>query len=121
MLSTLARMRSRLVFAVAGDAPFVDGAFVERLHAAWREGDEALVPVHERDGTPALEPLAALYDRAAFLREGFPVLRSGRGALRLVLERLRTRMIPFAPGPAFANVNTLEDYAIVRRQLEPQP
>jgi molybdopterin-guanine dinucleotide biosynthesis protein A len=111
LLSTFARMRSELVFAVAGDAPFVDCAFVERLITAWRAGDEALVPVHERDGKSRLEPLAALYDRRAFVREGLRVLRDGRGALRLVIERLRSRTLPLDDPRIFANVNTPEDYA----------
>jgi len=111
LVSTLAQMRSRLVFAAAGDAPFVDSDFVERLGAAWNEGDEALVPMHERDGKLQLEPLAALYDRLAFLREGLVVLRSGRGALRAVIDRLRARTILVPDAGLFANVNTPAEYA----------
>src|SRR5579862_9783047 len=62
MLGTMACMRSRWVFAAAGDAPLLDGAFVDELAAARREGDEAVVPVSAR----GFEPLAALYDRLAF-------------------------------------------------------
>jgi len=76
-LCALAALRTPHVFAVAADAPFVDGDFLERLEAAWVEGDEAVVPVRMREGREQLEPLCALYDRIAVLREGPAVLRSG--------------------------------------------
>jgi molybdopterin-guanine dinucleotide biosynthesis protein A len=116
MLTTMARMRSRFVFAVAGDAPFVSSRFVDELAAAVHDGDEALVPTHERGGERQIEPLAALYDRLAFLREGFPVLRGGRGKLALVIDRLRTRYVEVDDARIFANVNTPEDYAALRVQ-----
>ena len=114
LVSTFAQMRSRLVFALAGDAPFIDSAFVDYLCEAWRDGDEALVPVHETGGKQQLEPLAALYDRLAFLREGISVLRTGRAALHLVIERLRARTIAVPDVRLFANVNTAADYAALR-------
>ncbi len=43
----------------------LEAAVLQRLMAAWRSGDEAVVPTH--DGR--IEPLAALYDRAAVVRE----------------------------------------------------
>jgi len=121
MLTTMARMRARWVFAVAGDAPFVDGSFVDELCAARQPGDEAVVPVREVEGRTQYEPLAALYDRLAFLRAGFPVLRSGRGALRIVIDRLRTRTYPVADGRAFTNVNTPADYEVLRAALAEGP
>lgn len=121
MLSAMAAMRSRFVFAVAGDAPLVTSGLIDQLAAALERGDEAIVPTHERDGRLQLEPLAALYDRLAFLREGFPVLRSGRGALRLAIDRLRTRFVAFGDADAFANVNTPNEYADVRARLQTEP
>ncbi len=117
MLTTMARMRARFVFAVAGDAPFVDAAFIANLAARYELGDEALVPVRCREGAAQYEPLAALYDRLAFIREGLPVLRAGRGALRAVIDRLRTRTVMLDDARAFANVNTPEDYAALRVEL----
>jgi molybdopterin-guanine dinucleotide biosynthesis protein A len=117
MLTTMAQMRARWVFAVAGDAPFVDAPFIETLAALRQPGDEAIVPVHDREGKRQLEPLAALYDRSAFLREGMPVLRSGRGALRIVLDRMKTRYVEVAEPRIFANVNTPEDYALLSAEL----
>jgi molybdopterin-guanine dinucleotide biosynthesis protein A len=118
MLTTMARMRSRWVFAAAGDAPFVDAALVDALCAARQPGDEAVVPVSVEGGEARYEPLAALYDRLAFLRAGFPVLRSGRGALHLVIERLRTRTYRGHDARTLTNVNTPDDYAALRALLQ---
>ncbi len=118
MLSTFAKMSSPLVFAVAGDAPFVTGAFIERLAREWNEGDEALVPIHATDEKEIMEPLAALYERRAFLREGFDVLSSGKGALRSVIERLRARTIRIDDPRIFTNVNTPADYERLRAALQ---
>jgi molybdopterin-guanine dinucleotide biosynthesis protein A len=117
LLTTMGQMHSRFVFAVAGDSPFVDASFIETLAASLRKGDEAVVPTHPREGKTQLEPLAALYDRLAFLREGFPVLREGRGRLDLVIERLRARFVEVADARVFTNVNTPADYAALRAQL----
>jgi molybdopterin-guanine dinucleotide biosynthesis protein A len=112
LLSTLSEMQTPLVFAVAGDAPFVDSTFIDRLISLWHPGDEAVVPVHEISGRSRLEPLAALYDRVAFLREGEKVL-NGQGSLLAVLEKLSVRRYPVAGDDIkiFTNVNTPEDYA----------
>jgi len=118
LLSAFAEMESPFVFAVAGDAPFVDAAFIAEIASLRRDGDEAVVPQCEVDGERQLEPLAALYDRRAFLREGTVVLQSGRGSLQAVIERLRTRAIPTDDPQRFLNVNTPQDYARLRVQLE---
>jgi molybdopterin-guanine dinucleotide biosynthesis protein A len=39
------------------------------------------------------------------------VLRSGRGALHLVLDRMRTRTFRAPDAKLFANINTPADYA----------
>ncbi|GAC1586536.1 MAG: hypothetical protein NVS3B28_10350 [Candidatus Velthaea sp.] len=113
LLSTMSEMQAGYVFAVAGDAPFVDTAFIEGLAAQWRSGDEAVVPRHGE----GIEPLAAIYDRAAFIRAGMPVLLEGKGALRTVIDRLRARYVPVDDSHVFANVNTPGDYAAVREAL----
>lgn len=116
LLSALASVAWPAAFAIAGDMPFVDRAFLERMEAAWQAGDEALVPAYVRAGTTHTEPLAALYDRVAFLREGTRVFESGRGSVRLVLERLRTRYLENENPRLFANINTPHDYAALRAQ-----
>lgn len=117
LLTTMAQMRSRFVFAVAGDAPFVTPELLERLFTELQSGDEAVVPERHEDGKTYLEPLAALYDRTAFLREGLPVLRGGRGALQLVIRRLRARFVRVEGGRTFTNVNTPADYAALLESL----
>jgi molybdenum cofactor guanylyltransferase len=116
LLSTLSDMRTEWVFAVAGDAPFVDAAFVDRLEEFVGPQYDAIVPMHDEDAK-RIEPLAALYRRDAFLREGMPVLLGGEGKMRLVIDRLRTRFVPVKDERAFANVNTPADYAKIREAL----
>jgi molybdopterin-guanine dinucleotide biosynthesis protein A len=117
LLSTMSEMRTEWVFACAGDAPFVDAAFVGRLAAHVVPELEAVVPAHDEMGR-RIEPLAALYRREAFLREGLPVLLGGEGALRLVIDRLRTKFVPVPEDErALANVNTPQDYAALRPAL----
>ncbi len=106
MLSAMAQMRSRFVFTVAGDAPFLTAAGGDALVEHLRTGDEAIVPRHRTDG--GIEPLAAIYDRIAFLREGLPVLQSGAGAIRRVIDRLNTRYVEL--DHRIANVNTQAEY-----------
>jgi molybdopterin-guanine dinucleotide biosynthesis protein A len=116
LLSTLNEMRAEWVFAVAGDAPFVDAAFIDSLEATIAPQYEAIVPMHD-DERRRIEPLAALYRREAFLREGMPVLLGGEGALRLVIDRLKTRFVPVREHRVFENVNTPADYAKLREVL----
>ena len=104
------------MFALAGDAPFVDAAFVDRLEALVGPQYDAIVPMHD-ENAKRIEPLAALYRRDAFLREGLPVLLGGEGKMRLVIDRLRTRFVPVKDERAFANVNTPDDYAKIREAL----
>jgi molybdenum cofactor guanylyltransferase len=114
MLSTMAEMRSRYVFAVAGDAPFVTSAFIDRLAEHIRPGVQAVVPTHG----DRIEPLAAIYERQAFLRTGMPLLLAGKGALRLVIDPLAATFVTVNDDErVFANVNTPADYAAVSEVL----
>ena len=116
LISTMSEMRSEWVFAVAGDAPFVDAAFVDSLAAHIAPNLDAVIPLHDQ-GEKRIEPLAALYRREAFLREGMPVLLGGKFALRLVIDRLKVRFVPVRDERPFTNVNTPADYARVRGAL----
>ena len=113
----MSELRTPWVFAVAGDAPFVDAAFIDRLEALLQPGDEALVPYRMIEGKRQIEPLAAIYAREPFVREGLPVLLSGNGALRTVIDRLVTRFVEIDDARIFANVNTPADYDAVRQVL----
>jgi molybdopterin-guanine dinucleotide biosynthesis protein A len=117
LISTMSELRAPYVFAVAGDAPFVDAAFIDRLEALLQPGDEALVPYRTIDGKRRIEPLAAIYAREPFVREGLPVLLAGTGALRDVIDRLSARFVEIDDERVFANVNTPDDYAAIRKVL----
>jgi len=104
LLTAAQQTRAKRVFVAAGDAPEVGAEIVDALCAAWQAGDEAAVPVHgER-----LEPLAALYDREALLREGWAVLHAERASMHALLARLNTRRVAL-DSRFFVNVNTPND------------
>jgi molybdopterin-guanine dinucleotide biosynthesis protein A len=105
-LDACTMLRADRVFAIAADQPNLDARVLHRLVAAWRPGDEAVVPSHDN----AIEPLAALYDRKAALREGFELRASGRSAMRDLIGRLAARFVPF-DSRCFHNVNYAKDLA----------
>lgn len=113
LLAALAAVRTPWAFAVAGDAPFVDATFVDRLAAARQPNDEAIVPRHP---SGQVEPLAALYNVAAYQRVG-PTVLNETAALRDVVARLQTRYIPVDDPRIFANVNTPADYEAMCAEL----
>ncbi|HUA09263.1 MAG TPA: molybdenum cofactor guanylyltransferase [Candidatus Acidoferrales bacterium] len=104
LLSAAYETQAPWIFAIAGDAPLVVPGVVEALRSAWRTGDQAVVPEHEG----RLEPLAALYDRAALLREAWECLHGGDRSMHALLARLRVRRVPL-DAKFFANINTSED------------
>jgi len=106
LLSACGELPVRRIFAVAGDAPHVKADVLQTLLQHWTEGDEAVVPVHGGRH----EPLAALYDRAAVLREGFEVLHDGDASMHALLNRLLVCEVPLAPA-FFTNINTVADLA----------
>jgi molybdopterin-guanine dinucleotide biosynthesis protein A len=105
-LDACAVIRAERLFAVAADQPNVDAGLIAHLSAAWQKDDEAVVPEH--DGR--VEPLAAVYDRRAALREGFELRASRNYGVRDLIARLRARFLR-CPGDYFHNVNRLEDLA----------
>ena len=107
----LPHVREPWVFAVAGDAPFVDAGVVDELRAAWEPGIEAIVPVNARG---FLEPLCALYERPALLAAARFVFEQGSGGVAAAVERLRARRVRLSNERVLANVNTADD----RRYLQ---
>jgi molybdopterin-guanine dinucleotide biosynthesis protein A len=55
-----------------------------------------------------IEPLAALYDRFALLREGLRLRRASRTAMRDLIAAVATRFVPME-NRYFCNVNTRSD------------
>jgi molybdopterin-guanine dinucleotide biosynthesis protein A len=101
-LDACAAIFARRVFAIAADQPELDARVLQHLCAAWQAGDEAVVPQHGG----SIEPLAALYDRRAALREALD-LRTG-GAMRDLVARLAARFVA-CDAKYFHNVNRPED------------
>jgi len=114
LLSAMSEMSVPFVFAVGGDMPYVTSSLIDLLVRERRDGEEALVPHH--DG--GVEPLAALYDRVAFLREGIPVLHSPTPSLQRVIEQLAHRFIPVPDKHLFTNLNTEAEYRSALKELE---
>ena len=106
MLSAFSTVRTPLACAIAADLPDVDASIVRALCDAFDATADAVVPSHER----GIEPLCALYDRAAFERVALPVLVDGTAAVRDALAQLRVRTVDM-PAHLFANINTHADWA----------
>lgn len=103
LLDASACIAADRIFAVAADMPHVDVAVLRRLAAAWRPGDEAVVPQHPG----GIEPLAALYGGNA-LRHAAQSFSADCRAMRDLLAALRVRYTTM-DARYFTNVNTLED------------
>jgi molybdenum cofactor guanylyltransferase len=106
LLSAASETAASRIFVVAGDAPLVTEELVNVLLAALEDGDEAVVPEH--DGR--LEPLVALYDREALMREAWECLHGEDLSMHALLARLRVRRVA-CDAALFANVNTSADLA----------
>jgi molybdenum cofactor guanylyltransferase len=104
LLSAALHSDAKRIFAVAGDAPLVSPEVLDALLERWELGDEAAIPEH--DG--CLEPLAALYDRGALIREGLECLRGPKASMHALLARLNARRVSM-PARFFVNVNTVDD------------
>ena len=98
--------RAPRVFVVAADAPFVTVKTAAELASFWDADTQAVVPVNPQG---RLEPLCALYDRAAFLDAAGAVLAEGSGGVVTAVERVRARRVRLSDELVFANVNTAAD------------
>ena len=98
--------------AVAADLPFVDASVLRALASAREPGDEAVVAEH--DGI--VEPLCALYERAAILREAPALLANGALAMHELVRRLRVRSVAM-PSDRFVNVNTEHDLLLAEEMV----
>lgn len=115
LASAAAAIRSPFFFAVAGDMPGIDAAFVARIVAAAEAAawPDATVPRHA-DGT--IEPLAALYKREPWVAAARAALAMHRRNVSAALDALRVAYYQVVPEdePALANVNTPSDYERLR-------
>jgi molybdopterin-guanine dinucleotide biosynthesis protein A len=107
LYSALEHVREAHVFVTAADMPYVHAGVAAELVSAWEPGVQAVVPLN---AAGLLEPLCALYDRAAFLNAGAPILQGGSGGVVAVVERLRAKRVRLMDERVFASVNTVEEY-----------
>jgi len=121
LLTAARELRSDLLFAAAGDAPFVDIAFARELATRLEPGDEAVVPREAAGGR--VHPLAALYARSALVRAASAELEVGNGSMHGALARLAVRYVEVEPGArTFTNVNTAHDLERARAEgKRPEP
>jgi len=105
LVSACRTLGAARVLAVAADLPYLEPAVLRQLAGAWRNGDEAIIPIH--DGR--IEPLAALYARDAVLRESL-MNSSQNGSMHELVERLASRFV-LCDARFFYNVNRPEDLA----------
>lgn len=117
--AALAACRAEWAMVVACDLPFVTGELFVRLASLSSENFDAVIPV-QPDGR--LQPLCALYRRAACLPIAEQFIERGERRPRALLDLVRTRRV--APGELqelsgahlfFMNVNTPEDYERARK------
>lgn len=106
-------VRTRRVFVVAGDAPFVDAAVFAELNAHCRDGVDAVVA---RNAAGVNEPLCAIYDRAAFLSAA-ETLHSPSAGVRDVLARLRVVAVQMDDPRVLVSINTPADAALLEQTI----
>lgn len=106
-----------LMFAAAADLPNLSVAFAGRLLAAFDaagpRAPQAVLPTWP-DGK--VEPLAALYDTAAYAHGAASALAAGRRKVTAALDGLEILAYPVRPEDeeALLNVNTPQDYERLR-------
>jgi len=112
--------RAEWAAVVACDLPFITGELFVRL-ALLRENFDVVIPV-QPDGR--VQPLCALYRKAACLRVARTLIETGERRPRALIEHTRTRRVApqelaDLPGAHlfFTNVNTPEDYEEARKAV----
>lgn len=120
LASAAAHVRTPLLFAAAGDLPNIDAGAIDAVERRYLEaarasgpGPDAVLPRH---GDGEVEPLAALYDTAALLRNATQLLARGQKKITQALEGLRLTYydIPEAEEHKYLNINTAADLASLR-------
>jgi molybdopterin-guanine dinucleotide biosynthesis protein A len=105
LYTALGVARSRAVFLVANDMPFLQTGLIRRLLDAADASTEAVV---YRSGE-LLEPLHALY-ACSTRNVARELIDAGRLRMKYLIERVRTVYLDIEPHhPAFFNVNRPED------------
>ena len=104
LLSAAGALACERLFVLAGDEVRAGAQLYRLLDAAWREGDEAAIPRHGA----RIEPLAAIYERIALLREAARLAERGNEAMHALVAAMNARFVDVGDDH-FANVNTERD------------
>ncbi len=99
------------VFLIGGDMPFATAPLADELEAAMTADASAAVAV---DAQGELQPLCAVYDKAALLLAAGETLRAGRRSLKAALERMNAVRVRLQDDRVLAGVNTPEELVAVR-------
>jgi molybdenum cofactor guanylyltransferase len=112
---------------VACDLPFVSARLLQRLfelRSNEAESFDAVVPIQ---ADHYAQPLCALYRRRACLDAADQSIRDGEHSPRALLDRVKTRYVPFAEiadlagaDSFFFNINTPENYDRAQRLCHPE-
>lgn len=116
--AALRHAKSTHCLVVACDFPFVNGKLFERLLGLIDHSD-AIVPLQDDDRP---QPLCAVYRVESCLREAEAAIAAGEHSPRALLDRVRTRYLPFrelsdleGSSNFFFNLNTPENYEHAQR------
>jgi molybdopterin-guanine dinucleotide biosynthesis protein A len=111
----LSACQSKWALIIACDLPFVTTELLTHLAAA-RTGYQAVAPI-QKDGRP--QPLCALYEVSACLKQTEQLIQSGMHRPLSLLQCVRTCWVPFTQllglkdaEKFFLNINTPQDYAL---------
>jgi len=110
---------SRIIFLMAVDQPFLSAEIISKIVNLCKDV-EACIP---RWPNGFIEPLAAAYDRKAFIRAAEASLDRNDLSLRSTLKMLKARFVDtytLHPNPRliFHNINTIDDYLKARNFLK---
>ena len=118
--AALRHAKSQQCLIVGCDFPFVTESLFERL-LSFVDDSDAVVPMQDDDRP---QPLCAVYRVGTCLRAAEAAIASDQHSPRALLERVRTRYIPFrdfshlkGSSNFFFNVNTPENYETAQRMF----
>jgi molybdopterin-guanine dinucleotide biosynthesis protein A len=117
MLSAAQSVQTELFFAAAGDLPNLSAAFALRLLDSYDAAPRPPAAVMPTWPDGHVEPLAALYERDAFVRGAHAALAQSKRKVTAALNGLDVLAYRITPEDesALLNVNTPEDYERVVR------
>lgn len=122
LLSALHHARTKWIFVIACDMPFVTAELFEMMALKRSNDFGAVVPVSPEG---VLQPMCALYRVAACIAECEAAVRNGELSNQKLLKRVNALELPFEEisGLAgsdrfFTNINTPEEYLAARSILD---